>query len=202
MTTLLQYRQDVIDGIAAQVPAFKAVGSHHTAMGPEELMAHAKTSPSCWVVIQDWLKTEMLAGRSKLFLPVRMVAYIIAKDIPGQAGPPAVPALPRGDASIALAEAVHRTVVLSGASNVGAPWGNEDVKATQSAAAREMTTLKVHRQGVALWGVAWTQQVQLDPVVTEAELAPFDLAQLSWVLKPYLHPDPDVIDADDSVDLT
>ena len=202
MTSLLQYRQDVVDGIAAAVPSFKVVGSHHTALGPEELMAHAKATPSCWVVIQDWQKTVMLAGRRKLYVPVRTVAYILAKDIAPQAGPPAVAAVPRGDAALAFAEAVHRIVCLSGTKVEGAPWGNEDVKATESASAREMTPLKIFRQGVAVWGVAWTQEVKLDPLVDPANLATFDLAQLSWVLKPYIHPDPDVVDAVDTVDLT
>ena len=142
---LLQFRDEVEAARKAGLPAGTHVESHPGRLDETELRRIAARAPAAHVAVLGVLSAEK-DNSGRVEVDASMAVFLATKAAPGTAR----------DAAM---------LVLSTAALILIPdnlWGLEETQHPRDIRGQNLFTGTLEKQGVALWGITWRQQVTVD----------------------------------------
>ncbi|KAB7624323.1 hypothetical protein [Alkalilimnicola sp. S0819] len=162
---LLSFRDAVVAGISQALTELKSCEAHGGRFDEKELRRYALRAPAVLVAVR---RIPALAAENEITPTLTCAAFVVTRDARGR---------PRDAAGLALVEALLQVV----ANNT---WGLDWAHRPQRLEADNLYSAALDKQGVALWGVAWQQAVDLAPEVDSATLADFITHHQDYDLAP------------------
>ena len=137
-------RQAVVDTIAAALPALRACEAHGGRFDAKELQRVSTKSPAVLVAITRATGIDLVHGQRAGELT--FAAFVCTRDTAEAT---------RADMALQILDGLAGIIP-------GNRWGLDDAQSEpRSINAQNLFSAGVDRQGVALWGVSWTQSFVL-----------------------------------------
>lgn len=188
MTALLNFRTAIVQTLSSS-PRLEGVNvyTHGSNFDFHELKEYAKKAPAVFVAIER-LMVEQQGGLPVAFVGV--TAVVLAKDAAG---------IKRDAKALIIVQALLNEL----ARFPNQFWGLSFVSVPQRVGAENLYSRRLDDEGVALWAVAWSQDVQLDDLPAGDGLDDFALLSAKWDLAPRDNDAPlgEVTEAEDLIDV-
>lgn len=159
---LLQFRDAVEAALKAGMPAGTNVDSHPGSLDEAELRRIAAKAPAAYVAALGILSAEK-DNNGRVEVDASMAVFLVTRAAAGAAK----------DAAMLVLSTAALILIADN------DWGLAETQNPRDVRAQNLYTGTIDKQGVALWGITWRQQVTVDQL-DDSLLADLKTVHAEW----------------------